>query len=294
MTPAPDLRTLKLGALLNTASGSCDAQAEAAVADVFRGAGLERFTIWCGAGGEVERNLDLAAAEKVDALVVLGGDGTIRAAAERCGRDGALLIPLPGGTMNMLPKTLYGQRSWREALKATLAAPMVQPVHGGEVAGRRFFVAAIFGEPTRFAEAREAVREGDIVGAIGKGVEALGKALAREVDYRFTDAIEGSAEAVAVLCPLTSTALPNEAEVLEAAAIDPEGPIDALRLALHAAFSSWRTDPTVARAKVEAFEIASEAGIPALLDGERFMLPSRARVELVRNAFTALRPARED
>jgi diacylglycerol kinase family enzyme len=294
MTPAPDLKTLRFGALLNTSSGGCDPQAEPAIKDCFREAGITAFKVWCGPGGDLEANLALAAAERVDVLVVLGGDGTIRAAAEQCGAAGTLLIPLPGGTMNMLPKTLYGQRAWREALSATLASPAIQPVHGGEVDGRRFFVAAIFGEPARFADAREAVREGDIAGAIGKGFTAIQKALEYELSYKFNDAQHGSAEAVTVICPLTSSLLGNEEEVLEAAAIDPDGPIDALRLALHSAFSTWRSDPTVDRAKVEAFDISAEFEIPALLDGERFTLPPRARVSLVRNAFTALRPAGDD
>ena len=289
--PAPDLKALRFGALLNTSSGSCDPQAEHAVKACLQAAGITGFKIWCGPGADVEANLKLAAAENIDVLVVLGGDGTIRAAAEHCGAAGTLLIPLPGGTMNMLAKTLYGTRSWREALAATLAAPAIQPVHGGEVEGRRFFVAAIFGEPTRFADAREAVRRGDIAGAIGKGINALQKALEYELDYKFNADQHGSAEAVTVICPLTSSQLGNDEEVLEAAAIDPEGPIDALRLALHSAFSTWRSDPTVARAKVKAFDISAEFEIPALLDGERFTLPSKARVTLVLNAFKALRPA---
>lgn len=294
MTPAPDLKTLRFGALLNTSSGSCDAQAERAVEDCFDKAGIAGFKIWCGPAADLASNLAAAAADSVDVLVVLGGDGTIRSTAEHCGAAGTLLIPLPGGTMNMLPKTLYGQRSWRDALQDTLAAPAVQPVHGGEVDGRRFFVAAIFGEPTRFADAREAVREGDFAGAIGKGISALQKALEYEVTYRFNDTQHGSAEAITVICPLTSSQLGNEEEVLEAAAIDPEGPIDALRLALHSAFSTWRSDPKVDRAKVEAFDISAEFEIPALLDGERFTLPSGARVRLVRNAFTTLRPTGDD
>jgi len=288
-----DLKSLRLGVLLNTESGSCDLAAEQAVEEGLRSAGLQAERIWCGGGAEVDRSLDEAMAAALDVLIVLGGDGTIRAAAQRCGPGGPLLAPLPGGTMNMLPKTLYGERTWSEALRDTLAAPVVQEVHGGEVEGHQFFVAALFGEPTRIAEAREAVREGDLPGAISKGVAALRSSLSSEISYRFGAEPAGSAEAVAIMCPLTSAVLADEEEVLEAAAIDVDGPLDAVRLGLAAAFADWRDDATVERAKVTQAELSHSGDIPALLDGERFMLGRRATVRLVRGAFRAIKPADE-
>src|SRR5688572_27924587 len=191
-----DLTSQRVGALLNTESGSCDLAAEQALTDCLRAAGVQPERVWCGGGADVEKSLSEAMSEQLDVLIVLGGDGTIRAAAQRVGPDGPLLVPLPGGTMNMLPKTLYGQRSWNDALRDTLASPVLQAVHGGEVCGHRFFVAAIFGEPTRFAEAREALREGDLQGAIGAGVNAVRQALSAEVGYRFVGRPARSAEAV--------------------------------------------------------------------------------------------------
>jgi hypothetical protein len=37
-------------------------------------------------------------------LAVLAGDGTIRTAAEACTRTDTYLLPLPGGTLNMLSR----------------------------------------------------------------------------------------------------------------------------------------------------------------------------------------------
>ena len=290
---AVDLKSLRVGALLNTESGSCDRDAEALMRDCLREGGVAPAQVWCGGGAEVERSLDEAMAAELDVLIVVGGDGTIRAAAQRCSSGRLLLAPLPGGTMNMLAKALYGSRSWSDALRDTLAAPVVQEVHGGEVEGHRFFVAALFGEPTRVAEAREAVREGDLPAALSKGVVALRKALSAEIGYRFGDQLSGSAEVVAVMCPLTSAALADEDEVLEAAAIDLDGPLDAFRLGLAAAFADWRADPTVARAKLTKFELSHTHEIPALLDGERFMLRPRATVSLIKGGFRALTPADE-
>ena len=44
------------------------------------------------------RAVDEALAASPDLLLVLAGDGTARLAAERCGPEGPLLAPLPGGT----------------------------------------------------------------------------------------------------------------------------------------------------------------------------------------------------
>src|SRR5690606_26101919 len=198
-------------------------------------------------------------------------------------------MPLPGGTMNMLPKALYGERGWREALKATLEDPRVQPVHGADADGRRFFIAAILGGPSKMAEAREAVREGDLAGAVEKGVAALRQALGSDLQYRFGN-LADAADSVAVLCPLTSRRLYDDEEVLEAAAFKVEGPTDALRLAWNATFRDWREDPTVERAKVRSVEVEAEGPIPAILDGESFELGRRVRIALAPDAFYALRP----
>ena len=63
---------------------------------------------WCGEGKEMERFFAETAGQKLDILIVLGGDGTIRRAADACTETSSYLIALPGGTMNMLPRALYG------------------------------------------------------------------------------------------------------------------------------------------------------------------------------------------
>jgi len=88
-----------------------------------------------------------ATEQKLEVLVVLGGDGTIRTAAETCAEKGPFLIPLPGRTMNMLPRALYGDVSWEDALKNALTAPSVKVLSGGRIADKHFFIAAIVRAP---------------------------------------------------------------------------------------------------------------------------------------------------
>ena len=68
----------------------------------------------------------------------------------------------------MLPRALYGDVSWQDALKTTLADPLTKALSGGRTAGELFFVAAIVGTPGLRMEARESVRERDIVDALEK------------------------------------------------------------------------------------------------------------------------------
>lgn len=286
----PDLRSLRIGALLNTSSGSCDVGAEQELEALLRDEGLHLAKAWCGAGDTVAGALEEANGHELDVLIVLGGDGTIRSAAETCSANGPFLVPLPGGTMNMLPKALYGDRTWQEALAVTVRSPAVQPVNGGRIGAHQFFVAAILGNPSLFAEAREAVREGELGKAVGQGVEALRKSFSNALRYRFGEAA-GEAEAVSVLCPLTSRALRDDETALEAAVLTPHGAVDAFKLAMRTLFSEWRNDPNVTTAKVRRVAVGSDESIPAILDGETLELGTSATVEFVPTAFKALVPA---
>ena len=93
---------------------------------ILKRAGVVEPKIWCGGADHMKSSFAEATEQKLEALIVLGGDGTIRGAAEACAEKGLYLIPLPGGTMNMLPRALYGDVSWEEALKKTLTAPSVK------------------------------------------------------------------------------------------------------------------------------------------------------------------------
>jgi len=123
---ALDISELKVGAIINTSSGGCDSGSEAEMLGILKRAGVTNCKTWCGQADQVERSFAEAATHKLRELVVLGGDGTIRTAAEACTGTGTYLLPLPGGTMNMLPRALYGHASWQDALKTTLADPLTR------------------------------------------------------------------------------------------------------------------------------------------------------------------------
>ena len=280
----------RVAVVLNTSSGGCGEGAAAKLRAAFDRAGLPGATVKAATSDEIDAALDEAIAA-CDVLVVLGGDGTIMSAAERCASADVLLIPLPGGTMNMLCRALYGAVGWEQALSDTLADPQVRVVSGGKAEGRPFYCAAILGTPTLWADAREALRHGDLVGAVTRSVTAIRRHGSNRLSYRMGDTVTGSAEAVAVICPLVSRSLAPDERMLEAVALDPATAAQAFRLAMHALLDDWRRDPSVARTKVRTVRVTGHGRIPVILDGETVKMGRAVTITFQPVAFRAITPA---
>jgi len=289
---AIDLSELKVGVIINASSGGYDLECEHKMLDVLKGAGIVEAKIWCGDTDQVERSFTEATRRKLDVLVVLGGDGTIRTAAEICGAERSYLIPLPGGTMNMLAKALYGDLSWEDALDKTLAAPSPKELSGGRVADKQFLIAAIVGAPALWTEARESIRERDIGDAIEKGTAAFRNMFETKVRYFISGKKNGEAEAVAVICPLISEEMSDSEQALEAAAIEVENVAEAIGLLTVAAFGKWRDNANIVLTKTKQVRVQSSKDIPGILDGERVNLGRSAEIDFISRALTVLVPAK--
>ena len=286
------LSKLKVGAVINTSSGGCDSESEQKIFSILTRAGIVEPKVWCGEAKEMERSFAEAAGQKLEVLIVLGGDGTIRTAAEVCAEKGPYLIPLPGGTMNMLPRALYGDVAWEESLKNTLAAPSLKVLSGGRIAGKQFLIAAIVGAPALLVEPRESMREGNIVDAIEKGSVAFRKMFETKIQYLISDDMKGEAEAVALICPLISEQMSDSEQALEAAVVDVESAAEVVRLATTAAFGKWRDDRNILLTITKRVDVQSSEDIPATLDGERVNLGRSAEIDFVSRALTVLVPAK--
>jgi diacylglycerol kinase family enzyme len=286
------LSELKVGAIINTSSGGCDLDSEQKMLNILKGAGIVEPKTWCGEADQVEQSFAEAAKHNLDVLIVLGGDGTIRTAAEACAQDGPYLIPLPGGTMNMLPRALYGDVSWEDVLKNTLTAPSLKPLSGGRIADKQFFIAAILGAPSLWVEPRESVREGDIADAIEKGRVAFQKMFKRKVQYLISGEIKGEAEAIALICPLVSEEMSDSEQALEVAVVDVENAVEVIGLVTAAAFGKWRHDRNILLTKTKLVGVQSSKDIPAILDGERVNLGRRAEIAFISKAVNVLVPAK--
>ncbi len=294
-TPFP-LAGKRLIAVLNSASGGCDSAAAERMRTLMHEAlpanGEARPHVVVVSPKHIERAL-ARAARTADVLVALGGDGTLRTAATLCARLGKPLVPLAGGTMNMLPRALYGDLPWDEALARTLAEPTLRPVSGGIVEKEMFFCAAILGAPSLWAEAREAVRRVRPVEAVRRAWIALRRSTLESLDYQLEDGALATAEAVAVICPLISRAMDAAEQSLEVAAVEPVAAASLFRLAFHALFDDWRRDPAVTVTKVRRLTAEANGRLPVILDGETVRMGRRVRVRFVSAAFQAVAPAGE-
>jgi diacylglycerol kinase family enzyme len=275
---ASGIKTVEVVA--NVHSGSVGRAAPAEVEKILADFGLTPH-VWTPEPHDIAPCLRAAVDKAPDLLIVLAGDGTARAAAELCGPDGPMIAPLPGGTMNMLPHAIYGLRPWQAALTLALEQGFEQPIGGGEVAGARFLVAAIFGPPALWAPAREAARYHQPRLAWMRARRAMRRAFQGRLRYSLDGAERQKAEAMVFMCPLTSRALASDEAALEAAALDVHGAADLFQLGLHAIAGDWRTAPVVAAGRCQRAEVWASQGIPALLDGESVQLKPFAQVRYI-------------
>jgi diacylglycerol kinase family enzyme len=94
-----------------------------------------------GRRGHATRLAQGAAANGVDVVVVLGGDGTLNEAANGLARTGCALAPLPGGSTNVFARTIGLPNDPIEAtgvLLDALARRSIRRVGLGSVNGRYF------------------------------------------------------------------------------------------------------------------------------------------------------------
>ena len=111
----------------------------------------------------------------IDTVVTLGGDGTINAVVtELSGWDGAVL-PLPGGTQNLLTKRLHGDVEV-DAVMDAFAAGTARRIRPNIIRCRSGVALAglLVGPGTSWNEVREALRAGDpgaMLAATGAAIE---------------------------------------------------------------------------------------------------------------------------
>jgi len=285
-----DISALRVGAIINTSSGGCNADSEAEMLEILKDAGVTNCEIWSGESDKIERAFAEAAAYSPKVLAVLAGDGTIRTAAEACTRTDTYLLPLPGGTLNMLSRGLYGDVSWQEALRSTLASPSIKALSGGRTGDELFFVAAIIGAPGLWMEARESLRERDIPAAVGKSAIAFQAMFDTKIRYSISSETSGEAEVLAITCPLVSEEMSDAEQALEAATIDIENATQLLGLATAAAFGKWRDQESVTLTKTRHVTVQSSKDIPLFLDGERIKVGEKAEISFVSNAVNVVVP----
>jgi diacylglycerol kinase family enzyme len=279
-------RIQRIEAIVNEASGGVGPGAAKVLAAVIATHGYT-CNLVTPAPAELDAAITMAVQAAPDLLVVLGGDGTARVAAERCGPDGPLLAALPGGTLNMLPHVLYGARPWREALEAALTDGVERSICGGRVGGRAFYVAAVLGGPALWSAAREAIRAGKVRQAWRRGLYALRRSFTGRVHYKLDGMPQRDAEALVLISPIVSK-LMRAAPSLEVVELDMHNATEMFRLAYHGVVGDWRRDPGVTVYAALHGRAGARRSIPCILDGELQRIGRTAEFEFRPRAFRAL------
>lgn len=293
-TPAlsPHVRLQSVVLLVNPMSGSVGPSALDEATEIIASYGLKPSVRRLDRG-QFDETIDQAMAEKPDVILVLAGDGTVGTVAARAGADGPLIAPLPGGTMNMLPKAIYRTADWKQALRQTLEQGQPQPVAGGLINGHAFYCAAILGPSALWAPAREALRGGRMNLAWRYAQRALRRAFTGQIRFAMEHQRERRATNLLVISPVISRQVEAH-EGLEVAVVNPADAAEAMRLAAHAVFDDWRHDPSVDTRPTRRLTLRSRSLVPAILDGETVNVGRAAEVRFVPCAFRALAPAWTD
>ena len=143
---------MKTIALFNPASGSVSADGGERLKVELEKSGIRGADIIQTDSNDFVGQLKSVAAQNPDLFVVWGGDGTLKGALETVGQISPNLLLLPGGTMNLLPRSIHGEKPWEQIIADVLVAPKRKMLPAGKANDELFFCAMMAGAPARFAE----------------------------------------------------------------------------------------------------------------------------------------------
>ncbi len=283
---------MKTIALFNPASGSVPSDAGEKLRGVLENAGVRGAQIIQTDPSDCISQLTALAAQEPDMFVVWGGDGTLKAALETVGKSTPNLVLLPGGTMNLLPKQIHGDKPWEQVLLDVIAAPKRKMLSAGRVNGELFFCAMLAGAPAGFADARESLRRGELVKAAADARAAIDtlNTLALTAGYKDGYSFTGGRLPTTSIIGAVVGALTRTGKGMEVAALADPTTTGALNVVWTSFFADWRQAPGVTVAPAVSLDISNEDGgdIPVIVDGEPIEAGSHVKVSFVEDAAQCL------
>ena len=267
---------MALISLVNTSSGSVPDNGDTLLRGELGSALTHQF---CCDGNEIADTLSSIELRDRDTLIVWGGDGTVAAALNLARTSGAIVLPLPGGTMNLLHKRIHGQvADWKTTLSRALCSRQPKALTYATANGLPFYVALMLGKLTQLVEAREALREGDPLGAARQA--ARGEVLDLEsIITTHVGTERFRATAAAAFLPEVL-----DGDCLEISTINPNSLMDLASVGLSSLISDWREvdGGSFHQARSVSFHQQVDPGKNALLDGEPAEFEDPIKVELRR------------
>lgn len=280
---------MKLGVLVNPMSGSVPEDAESLLRAAAEEAGVV-VDVTLADAHQLKDAVAACAAAKCDVLGVWGGDGTIACALETLGPAGVPVLPLPGGTMNLLHRKVHSIADgatidWQDCFSRALTGGKIVEISAGCLNDeRRFYVGALFGELAGLSRAREAIREGKPMEAAEKATEVgafdLETRLAFHEIRGEETGMEGKATALAAFVP------EDGAENLEIGWINPDNLAQLAGLGFEIALGDWRSASGVEYHRWPSLRIfhTHEDKIEATLDGEPLKVPTASLIRVIKDA----------
>lgn len=290
----------KIALVVNEAAGTASSSDVSRVSALVQEAAPETVVdVISVAPQELEQAFDKAFGDAPDVVVVFGGDGTARSAAKRALATQVPIAPLPGGTMNVLAKLVFGHADLEQAIRE-LPTCRTTGLDVGMVAGEPFFLSAAFGFAgplTRFRESMRAPRKaGDVLSAALTCTRALGPSLRGGIKWRRAGAKWHHAQTLVVaLGSLERVLTPEEEEVhtgalLQAAALRLRSMWDVAKLGGDAVrLRDWRelNQLTLVAARRIDVDLRSKRPL-AVLDGEPTRLSHAAEITVNEAALPVL------
>lgn len=201
-------------------------------------------------------------------LIVWTGDGTINAAAQKAGGWDGALLPLPGGTLNLLSKKLHGDREPVEILRDALSgAARRQRISILQSRERIALITILAGPATHWAEVRETMRQDGVLSATREAPEALDAMLNAPGVM-----MEGDASATAYPAIILT---PTD-DGIEAHGVLADGVMDIVRHGLAWLAGDFRDGPSEFITKSDRVQLVSAKDISIEFDGELMEIPSPA------------------
>ncbi|MDP3492102.1 MAG: diacylglycerol kinase family protein [Hyphomonadaceae bacterium] len=286
---------MKTIALFNPNSGSVSADGGERLRAALETAGIRGAEIIQTDGDDFVGQLKSVAAQAPDLFVVWGGDGTLKGALETVGQATPNLLLLPGGTMNLLTKSIHGEKAWDQIVKDVIASPKRMMLPAGKANDELFFCALLAGAPAHFADARESLRRGDLMKAATEAKFAIDTLNNLQLDARYGDGYGAEAGRL----PRTSIvgavvgSLTQEGKGMEVAALASPTTGGALNVVWTSFFADWRSAPgmTVVPAMSMEIENCDGGDIPVIVDGEHIEAGSKVHVTFVEDAAQCLTAA---
>ena len=281
---------MKTIALYNPAAGSVSAGGDERLRGALEAAGVNGAELVEVDRADCETQLKQLAAAKPDLFVVWGGDGTLRSALGAVGKVTPNLLLLPGGTMNLLTRSIHGEKAWEQVLSDVLAAPKRTTLPAGKVNDEIFYCAMLAGAPARLAEARESLRRGELVKAAAEARAAMETLGTLHLDARYRDGYtfeRSSLPPTSVIGALVGPMARDHA--MEIVALTEPTPGAALNVIWSSFISDWRNAPGITIVPARSLVIESEDGdIPIIVDGEAMEASERVQVSYVEEAAQCL------